>query len=88
MVDGQEYLAALFDNDLQQVFQANWSCNLYLSCLMHSGRMSEHRLVRLLSAENQVEREALLSDETFFYNDQVPGTKALFQRHKKTDTHV
>lgn len=87
VVDGKEYIAALFSNDLENIYQANWSCNLYLACLMHSGRMSEHRLVSLLSETNQQKKETLLSDESFFYNDQVPGVKALFQRHQKSNHH-
>ena len=88
VIDGREYLAALFDNSMERVIQANWTCNLYLACLMHAGRISEHKLIRMLATSDPRERENLLQDDTFFYRDEVPGTRALFERHMKASDHA
>jgi HTH-type transcriptional regulator, sugar sensing transcriptional regulator len=84
VVDGRQHVAALMNTDLTTVLQAVWSRSLYLSCLMHAGRLSEHTLVRCLNVlgsdggDRKVRR--LLRNHRFFIRNPVPGQRDLLQR--------
>lgn len=90
VVDGREHVAALLSNDLRLVFQAVWSESRYLSLLLHSGRLCEHTLARLIAShergEPESKRRRLLDQHPFFMNSDVPGQRELLARHlpKKT----
>lgn len=78
VVDGREHLLALLSADLREVFQAVWSRSVYLSCLHHSGRMTEITLVRLLNHGGPA-AEALRA-HPFFRSSEVPGHRELVRR--------
>jgi sugar-specific transcriptional regulator TrmB len=84
VVDGRESLLALLDSDLERVHQALWSRSLYLSCLIHAGRMAEHTLHRVLEtfeAEPPSTRlRRVLKSHSFFIEGKVPGQLELFER--------
>jgi sugar-specific transcriptional regulator TrmB len=78
VVDGREHLLALLSQDLREVYQAVWSRSVYLSCLHHSGRMTEITLVRLLNQGGPA--AAAVRDHPFFRNSEVPGHRELVRR--------
>ena len=84
VVDGREHVAALLSEDLSQVYQAIWSDSLYLSCLMHAGRVSEHTLIKLMRLKRTPGVPApirrILDEHPFFANSQVPGLAEIVQR--------
>ena len=91
VVDGREHLLALLSADLETVFQALWSSNVYLSCLHHSGRMSEITLIRLMAAEAASSAGPLseiLRQHRFFRNSEVPGHRELLRRFASQRTTV
>jgi len=85
IVDGRESLVALFDQTLTNVFHATWSTNVYLSCILHAGRLCEQTLHKLLAVPNSEHKlrdmEEILEKQKFLRNSEVPGVQTLFQRH-------
>ena len=85
VVDGSESLIALFDKNMTTVHHATWSTNLYLSCVTHAGRICEqtvHRLLAVTDSPNKLQEiEKILSSQEFLRHTQVPGLRALFERH-------
>lgn len=83
-VDGREHVLALLSGDLSEVYQAVWSRSLYLSLILHAGRVCEHTLVRLFEADRNGgtgdELKRILSEHQFFLNSEVPGQKELLKR--------
>ncbi|MGD2113919.1 MAG: helix-turn-helix domain-containing protein [Acidobacteriota bacterium] len=84
VVDGREVLLALLSSTLDRVHQALWSESLYLSCVVLSGRLSEHTLHRIRrnvddDPEDSPARRALDRHE-FFVDRDVPGQLELFER--------
>jgi sugar-specific transcriptional regulator TrmB len=77
VIDGREHVAALLSQDLSRVYQAIWSDSLYLSCLMHAGRLAEHTLIRMTRLKRQrgvpPAMRRVLDEHPFFANSQVPG---------------
>lgn len=90
IADGQESLVALFDQSMRRVFHATWSTNVYLSCILHAGRICEqsiHKLLAVPDSENKLEElEQILHKQKFFRNSDVPGIQTLFNRHLKSDS--
>jgi sugar-specific transcriptional regulator TrmB len=87
VVDGREHLVALLTSDLGEIRQAVWSGSLYLSCLQHAGRLSEHTLIAMIEAVGQGDPERalrVLDDHRFFYRSAVPGQRELFERLSPT----
>ena len=88
VVDGREHVASLLSEDLATVYQAIWSDSLYLSCLMHAGRIAEHTLIRLGSLKRQPGVPAalrrVLDEHPFFANSQVPGHAEIVARFGDT----
>lgn len=84
VVDGREHVAALLSQDLSAVYQAIWSDSLYLSCLMHAGRLAEHTLIKMTRLKRArgvpAEMKRVLHDHPFFANSQVPGHAAIVKR--------
>jgi sugar-specific transcriptional regulator TrmB len=85
VVDGREHVAALLSNDLRVVFQAVWSESRYLSLLLHSGRLCEHTLTRLMASyarrEPESARKRILDEHPFFLKSDIPGQRELLARH-------
>ena len=85
VVDGRETLIALFDKSLDKVYHATWSTNVYLSCIVHAGRMCEqtvHKLMAVPDSESKLEEmEAILQGQKFFRNSNVPGVQELMARY-------
>lgn len=85
VVDGHESLIALFDKTLSNVYHATWSTNVYLSCIMHAGRLCEQTIHKLMavpdSGNKLVEIEAILKAHQFISNSGVPGVQTLFERY-------
>jgi len=87
VVDAKEHLVALLGAELDEVHQAVWSQNVYLSCVHHSGRMNEITLVRLMTGAWTPEDAArALRDHPFFRNSEVPGHRELVHRFTRKDT--
>jgi HTH-type transcriptional regulator, sugar sensing transcriptional regulator len=85
IADGREHLLALVSSDLRAVYQAIWSQSLYLSCILHAGRVSEQTIQRLmeLRQRKKLPREfaAVLDQHPFFFNSNVPGQRDLLARY-------
>jgi HTH-type transcriptional regulator, sugar sensing transcriptional regulator len=81
-VDGKEILIALFNNDLSELIQATYSNNLYLSCIVYSGLLSEHKTIQFSNAKNMDEIAKIKARQKFFYNSNVPGLEQLFKQYK------
>ena len=81
-VDGKEILVALFNKDLSKLVQATYSNNLYLSCIMHSGIISEHKVHRMSQAKDQAEISKIIGTQKNFLNTKVPGLDLLFKQYK------
>ena len=84
VVDGREHVAALLSRDLSIVHQAIWSDSLYLSCLMHAGRLAEHSLVRLTGLAGKAPLPPavarVLRQHPFFATSDVPGHRQIVRR--------
>jgi hypothetical protein len=89
VVDGREHIAALLSRDLSTVYQAVWSDSLYLSCLMHAGRLAEHTLVRMTRLKRQAgvstAMRRVLDEHPFFASSQVPGHAEIVKRFCSAD---
>ncbi len=83
VVDGKEMLVALFNKDLSVLVQANYSNNLYLSCMMHSGIISEHKVHKFEQAKTLEELGKMVADQKNFLNTKVPGLELLFKQYKR-----
>ena len=83
IVDGRECVTALLDAQLQEVFQGLWTNSLYLSCLMHSGRLAEHTLLRLERAAESGSPGllAILKEHPYLLQTNVPGRRELLARY-------
>lgn len=82
IVDGRESLTALLDTSLTEVFQGLWTDSRYLSCLMHSGRLAEHTLVRMRNAAG-TELGEILAKHPFLLHGGVPGHAWILDRYRK-----
>jgi sugar-specific transcriptional regulator TrmB len=84
VIDGREHLMALLGADLREVYQAVWSRSVYLSCLQHAGRLTEHTLARLLVAARDRPADDPLAQivrtHPFFRDSDVPGHRELVRR--------
>lgn len=89
VVDGREHLLALLSEDLSSVAQAVWSHSVYLSCILHAGRLCEQTIVRLLGlpAEELGEQaRGLLDQHRFFLRSDVPGHVELRSRFPRKES--
>ncbi len=82
VADGKEMLLSLFSKDLSKLIQATYSNNLYISCCMHAGIMSEHKVHRFSNAQTMDEIESIRKGQKFFLNSKVPGLETLFSQYK------
>lgn len=82
-IDGKEVLIALFNRDMTRLVQANYSNNLYLSCIVYSGIINEHKVHRFTQATTLKEFNELKQKQKFFHNSRVPGLDMLFAQYKK-----
>lgn len=84
VIDAQECLLALVNNELTQVHQALWSQSIYLSFVLHVGRVREHNAHELLGWEKTADfynkTRQLLDYDPYFMPTKVPGLKTLFSR--------
>jgi HTH-type transcriptional regulator, sugar sensing transcriptional regulator len=84
VADGREQLLALVSSDLRSVYQAIWSQSVYLSCILHAGRVSEHTIQRLMTLRQRRKLPKsvtdILDEHPFFINSDVPGQKELIAR--------
>jgi len=83
IIDGEEHLIALLDDELKKIKQATWSRNVYMSCILHAGRLREQTVVKILNKLNssgfESEVKNILSKEKFFFNSDIPGFNKLFK---------
>jgi len=86
IIDGEEHLMTLMDNSLNNVIQATWSNNIYMSCMLHAGVLREHTLMKIHSEYNSPDFESkiksILNNQRFFYNSDIPGFNKLFNLNK------
>jgi sugar-specific transcriptional regulator TrmB len=81
-VDGKEMLVALFRKDMSDLVQANYSNNLYLSCLMYNGLLNEHLVHAFSRATSMKEIEQLRKKRRYLFNAGVPGLEQLFRLYQ------
>lgn len=81
-IDGKEILIALFNEDLTKLIQATYSNNLYLSCIMYSGLMNEHKVIKYSNIKTFDEFIQFRDKQKFFFNSNVPGVEELFKSYK------
>ena len=87
VTDGAEYMFSLFSKDLNEIIQAVWSSNPYLSWVYYSGALSEFQLntLRGLIRLNSSAKE--LRKTLDFYNPlylmEAPGYQILLKRYEK-----
>jgi len=85
VVDGHETLIALFDKAMSNIYHATWSTNVYLSCVVHAGRICEqtvHKLMAVPYSGNKLkEIEGILNGQKFLRNSNIPGVQILFERY-------
>ncbi len=83
IIDGEEHMIALLNNDLTEVKQAIWSDNIYMSCILHGGRLREQTVMKIMSKINQKDFEKevkeLIQKQSFFFNSNIPGFNKLFK---------
>ncbi len=83
VIDGEEYIVALMNKGLTEVKQASWSNNIYMSCIIHAGRMSEQTTMKIMSKMNSSDFEGdvkkIIENQKFFFNTDVPGFNKLFK---------
>jgi hypothetical protein len=88
-VDGREVLVALLSADLTEVYQAIWSQSVYLSCIVHSGMLSEQTVLKLMAATReqpaQPALQRIIDSHPFFRNSNVPGHRELVARYVDAD---
>lgn len=84
-VDGKEVLVALFNKDFSKLIQATYSNNLYFSCIMYSGIISEHKVHQFTQAKTIEELNKIKEGQKFFLNSKVPGLNQLFKQYKKNN---
>ena len=82
-VDGKEIMLALFNKDVSTLVQATYSNNLYLSCIVYSGIINEHKVHRFTQARTMTEIDEIRRSQKFFLNSKVPGLDMLFKMYKK-----
>ena len=87
IVDGRECLTALLDTGLTEVHQGLWTNSLYLSCLMHSGRLAEHTLVRMrdAAAADPTGKSLIpiLEKHPFLLHSKLPGHREMLARYTR-----
>jgi len=83
IIDGEEYLVSLMNNSLTKVIQASWSTNYFMACTLHAGRMHEQTLIKIDAKRDtknfEIEVNALLEKQKYFYNSDIPGFNKLFK---------
>jgi len=81
VIDGNEHLTALFDNSLEQLKQATWSNNTYLSCMLHAGMLREQGFLQVMQAVDNPdaikEIKGIINRQKFFFNSDIPGFNKL-----------
>jgi HTH-type transcriptional regulator, sugar sensing transcriptional regulator len=87
IVDGRESITALLNTELTEVYQGLWTNSRYFSCLMHSGRLAEHTLLRLHNAvfadPTGEGLAAILAEHPFLLLTDVPGQAEILARYTK-----
>jgi hypothetical protein len=87
VVDGREHLLALLSPDLDAVVQAVWSQSLYLSSILHAGRLCEQTIHKLLAVRERTQlgpdARKLLEQHRFFIRGGVPGHQELRSRSSR-----
>jgi len=83
IIDGEEHLISLMNNDLTEVKQAVWSNNIYMSCILHGGRLREQTIMKIMAKMNnenfEKEVKELIEKQKFFFNSNIPGFNKLFK---------
>ncbi len=83
ITDGEEHLISLMNNELNKVIQAVWSNNIYMSCILHAGRLQEQTVIKIMSKMNhkdfEKEVKELIKKQKFFFNSNIPGFNKLFK---------
>lgn len=85
VIDGKEYLLALFDSGMTRVIQAIWSNNSYVACILHAGMLKEQTVLKIMRAvdvDGSIDRvKKILERQSFFYNTNVPGVNKLINKN-------
>ena len=84
VVDGKEYVLALFNQDLTEVYQAAWSRNLYLSCMFHKGLSNEFTITQIMEEIRKPDAlkniNEILENQSRLSGGEIPGVSELLQR--------
>lgn len=84
IVDGKEYMLALLSNNLEEVYQATWSRNLYLSGMLHMGFSNHYTVARIRQVATgpgyPQEVADILEQQSILSSGKVPGVKEMLSR--------
>ncbi|MFC2103781.1 TrmB family transcriptional regulator [Bacteroidota bacterium] len=88
MIDGEEHLLALMNNNLDNVLQAKWSNNLYVSCMLLAGSIREQVIMQLMQKMDEPDfaehAKKILQNQKFFFNSKIPGLELLFKLYSRS----
>lgn len=84
VIDGREHLLALLSDGLEDIYQATWSRNLYLSSMLHMG-FSNHYVVHRIrqlpaGADYHKAVTAILQQQTILSSGRIPGVAEMLNR--------
>ena len=84
VADGKEYVLALFNQDLTETYQATWSRNLYLSCMLHKGFSNEFTITQIMEEIGKPGAlrsiHEILKNQSRLSGGEIPGVSELLQR--------
>lgn len=90
VIDGEEYLLAFFEKNLDQVIQAIWSSSSYLSWVYYSALMAELQLAmikrRLKEGASIRELQSMLEQYEKFFIIDASGYQKLLERFRDSET--
>ena len=85
VVDGKEYVLALFNEKLTEVYQATWSRNLYLACMYHIGFNNEFTINLIQEAMLKPNAQELIGNilarKSRLSSNYIPGMEELLKRY-------
>lgn len=84
VVDGKEHLLALLSDDLEEVYQATWSKNLYLSSMFHMGFSYHFTVARIRQipeeSDYKEQVQAILQQQSILSSGKIPGVEEMLNR--------
>jgi sugar-specific transcriptional regulator TrmB len=86
VIDGKEHILALLSENLEEVYQATWSRNLYLSSMLHMGFSNHFAVWRIKQIppgpEYSKQVKKILQKQTVLSSGKVPGVEEMLNRFR------